>query len=208
MSNINTQTSTSIATVAEKAQKALLKQAAENKKVLEDILNTSTALELLIEDVQIQENKLNSIAESTKNAVREAAIELDFAIRENENKVLSNLMIKYGYAAITEAQMLSLQSALASAQSVNADDIAKAVEAKTSSIYAGHNAQMAALKAAQAVEIANTTAELKAAQMQNNFMAQQVEDLRSQVEADRAARIEIAKAESGRQGVVVNTNGK
>ena len=115
MSNINTQTSTSIATVAEKAQKALLKQAAENKKVLEDILNTSTALELLIEDVQIQENKLNSIAESTKNAVREAAIELDFAIRENENKVLTILMSKYGYAAITEAQMLSLQSDLVAA---------------------------------------------------------------------------------------------
>ena len=104
--------------------------------------------------------------------------------------------------------MNSLQYALAAAQSVNADDIAKAVDAKTSSIYATHNAQMDALKAAQAVEIANTTAELKAAQMQNTFMAQQVEDLRSQVEADRAARIEIAKAESGRQGVVVNTNGK
>ena len=201
-------TSTAIATIAEKAQKALLKQAQENKKILEDVLNTSTALAFLIENVQIKENELNSIAESTKNAVREAAIELDFAIRENENKVLTNLMSKYGYAAITEEQMNSLQNALAAAQSVNADDIAKAVDAKTSSIYAAHNAQLAALKAAQAVEIANTTAELKAAQMQNTFMAQQVEDLRSQVEADRAARIEIAKAESGRQGVVVNTNGK
>lgn len=201
-------TSTAIATMAEKAQKALLKQAQENKKILEDVLNTSTALALLIEDVQIKENELNSIAVSTKDAVREAAIELDFAIRENENKVLTNLMSKYGYAAITEEQMNALQNALAAAQSVNVDDIAKAVEAKTSSIYAAHNAQMAALKAAQAVEIANTTAELKAAQMQNTFMAQQVEDLRSQVEADRAARIEIAKAESGRQGVVVNTNGK
>ena len=197
-----------VATVAEKAQKSLVLAATAAAKIFADIASATQTLEQVVEDVQIQENKLNSIAESTKNAVREAAIELDFAIRENENKVLSNLMSKYGYVAITEAQMLSLQSDLAAAQSVNADDITKAVEAKTSSIYAAHNAQMAALKAAQAVEIANTTAELKAAQMQNNFMAQQVEDLRSQVEADRAARIEIAKAESGRQGVVVNTNGK
>lgn len=197
-----------VATVAEKAQKSLVLAATAAAKIFADIASATQTLEQVVEDVQIQENKLNSIAESTKNAVREAAIELDFAIRENENKVLSNLMSKYGYAAITEAQMLSLQSDLAAAQSVNADDITKAVEAKTSSIYAAHNAQMSALKASQAVEIANTTAELKAAQMQNNFMAQQVEDLRSQVEADRAARIEIAKAESGRQGVVVNTNGK
>ena len=197
-----------VATVAEKAQKSLVLAATAAAKIFTDIASATQTLEQVVEDVQIQENKLNSIAESTKNAVREAAIELDFAIRENENKVLSNLMSKYGYAAITEEQMNALQNALAAAQSVNADDIAKAVEAKTSYIYAAHNAQMAALKAAQAVEIANTTAELKAAQMQNNFMAQQVEDLRSQVEADRAARIEIAKAESGRQGVVVNTNGK
>ena len=197
-----------VATVAEKAQKSLVLAATSAAKIFADIASATHTLEQVVEDVQIQENKLNSIAESTKNAIREAAIELDFAIRENENKVLTILMDKYGYAAITEAQMLSLQSDLVAAQSVNADDIAKAVDAKTSSIYAAHSAQMAALKAAQAVEIANTTAELKAAQMQNTFMAQQVEDLRSQVEADRAARIEIAKAESGRQGVVVNTNGK
>ena len=197
-----------VATVAEKAQKSLVLAATAAAKIFTDIASATQTLEQVVEDVQIQENNLNAIAENTKKAVREAAIELDFAIRENENKVLTNLMSKYGYVAITEEQMNSLQNALAAAQSVNADDIARAVDAKTSSIYAAHNAQLAALKASQAVEIANTTAELKAAQMQNTFMAQQVEDLRSQVEADRAARIEIAKAESGRQGVVVNTNGK
>ena len=203
-----TAASNTIATLAEKAQKALLKQAQDNKKLMEEITASAASLDTLIEAVQIKENALKNLEDQTKTQVREAAIELDLAVRENEQDVLNSLMQRYRYAAITVDDVNSLQNRVSAAESVNAEAIAKASDEKTRSIYATSAAQLAALKAEHAVDTANISADLKAAHMQISFLQRQVVDLQAQVEADRTARVEIAKAESGRQGVVVNTNGK
>ena len=203
-----TAASNTIATIAEKAQKALLKQAQDNKKLMEEITASAASLDTLIEAVQIKENALKNLEDQTKTQVREAAIELDLAVRENEQDVLNNLLQRYRYAAITQEAVQALQNRVSAAESVNAEAIAKASDEKTRSIYATSAAQLAALKAEHAVDTANISADLKAAHMQISFLQRQVIDLQAQVEADRTARVEIAKAESGRQGVVVNTNGK
>ena len=88
-----------------------------------------------------------------------------------------------------------------------AQDNKKLMEEITASA-ASLDTLISALKAEHAVDTANISADLKAAHMQISFLQRQVVDLQAQVEADRTARVEIAKAESGRQGVVVNTNGK
>ena len=203
-----TTASITIATIAEKAQKALLKQAQDNKKLMEEITASAASLDTLIEAVQIKENALKNLEDQTKTQVREAAIELDLAVRENEQDVLTSLLQRYRYAAITQEAVQALQNRVSAAESVNAEAIAKATDEKTRSIYASTNTQLAALKAEHAVDTANISADLKAAHMQISFLQRQVIDLQAQVEADRTARVEIAKAESGRQGVVVNTNGK
>ena len=203
-----TTASNTIATIAEKAQKALLKQAQDNKKLMEEITASAASLDTLIEAVQIKENALKNLEDQTKTQVREAAIELDLAVRENEQDVLTSLLQRYRYAAITQEAVQALQNRVSAAESVNAEAIAKAADEKSRSIYATAAAQLAALKAEHAVDTANISADLKAAHMQISFLQRQVIDLQAQVEADRTARVEIAKAESGRQGVVVNTNGK
>ena len=203
-----TTASNTIATIAEKAQKALLKQAQDNKKLMEEITASAASLDTLIEAVQIKENALKNLEDQTKTQVREAAIELDLAVRENEQDVLTSLLQRYRYAAITQEAVQALQNRVSAAESVNAEAIAKAADEKSRSIYASTSAQVTALKAEHAVDSANISADLKAAHMQISFLQRQVIDLQAQVEADRTARVEIAKAESGRQGVVVNTNGK
>lgn len=58
------------------------------------------------------------------------------------------------------------------------------------------------------VEIASLKANATAAQERITFLTAELAQARAQVEADRTARVEIAKAEAQRQGVVVNANGK
>ena len=58
------------------------------------------------------------------------------------------------------------------------------------------------------VEIASLKANATAVQERITFLTAELAQARAQVEADRTARVEIAKAEAQRQGVVVNANGK
>ena len=90
----------------------------------------------------------------------------------------------------------------------NSAEVEAAIQHTTAEITSVFKAQLAQKDSDHKVEIASLKANATAAQERITFLTAELAQARAQVEADRTARVEIAKAEAQRQGVVVNANGK
>lgn len=208
-----------IQTAADKSAKSVVTATIGLDKVVQELVKQSSVLPELIEKTQEaqaiynqQEEdakaKLAGIADETKLKVREAKVELDMQVRENESKVLTTLLDKNGLAHITKEEVNTLNQELVSVKADNAADIQKAVKA------AVHNAESVAKStldktvADHKVAVAQKDADIKSKDMQISFMQKTIDGLEATITAEREARIQVAQAESNKQGVTVNTSAK
>ena len=79
-----------------------------------------------------------------------------------------------------------------------------AVNAASQQLHARYGAQLKSLEAEHKVANAELVAELRAVNERNKFLVDELAKARQDLVAERDARIKIAQAEAGRQGVVVN----
>lgn len=126
------------------------------------------------------------------------------AVLENEELVMKNLMAKRNLAYVTADELTQLSKDLQAAKDGNQAAIDTAVAATTKELSAAASAQIASLKSAHAVETATLKAEAVSKDERITFLTGEIAALRGQIEAERNTRLEIAKADAGRQGVVVN----
>ena len=199
---------TVIATAAEKANKTLGTNIATLQKLVTELSDTHAVLENTTEQVQIKEAQLENLGKELDYRSREYAAELALKIRENEQGTLTELLEKYRMAKVSEEDLAILRKNLEQAKMDNDVAIQAAVKAEASALHASYRNTLATAEADHRVAMAEAEANAKAKDSQIAFLSAQVTQLQAQVEADRAARIEIARAESGRQGVVVNTSSK
>ena len=197
-----------IATVLEKSTKTLGSQITALEKLLTEAKDVHTAVEAAVEEVQNLENQRAALAQNLEHEVRQHNADLQIRRKENEASLLGQLMEARGLATVTNDALTALQ-VQATRNTAELEAAVKAAENKGyGAATAAANAQLREAEAAHRVEVAQLEADKKATSNEITFLRQQVSQLQGQVEADRQARIEIAKAESGRQGVVVNTNSK
>ena len=62
----------------------------------------------LAQDIEFKGRELAEVTAQTDTAVRDAKIDLDFRVRENEGKVLAELLRKTGQVATTQAELNEL----------------------------------------------------------------------------------------------------
>ena len=101
--------------------------------------------------------------------------------------------------------MDDLRNELASSQQDNVDAIANAVADAKRSAAIELNAVKSNLEATHKVAIAELNANTKADKDRIAMLTEQLEAARGDLKAERETRLEIAKADANRQGVVVNT---
>lgn len=193
--------------VLERANKSLQGTAASLAKAAADLATFTTTVEattLKIEDLQLQAAELEA-----RNDVRlrELDAELRLRVKENEDKVLGELLNKGKLANITVAEVATLKAELAAAVAGNEEAVKKAVAETASAAYRDSRAAAAQVEADTKVAVAQKDAEINMQKEKINFLSAQVTQLQAQIEAERQTRLEIAKADSQRQGVTVN-NGK
>ena len=193
-----------VITVAERSTKALVKVVADSQKVLAELASMADSNVILAEEIEFKQGQLADIENQIASTEREAKAQLRLRVIENEDKVLAELMKARGYAVITFSDLDSLNSDLVAAKTDNDFAVSEAREAGYQAAAAKFGAENRELASQHKVELAEFKAQATAKNQRISDLEAQVEELRGQITAERETRLEIARADAGRAGVVVN----
>lgn len=193
-----------VITVAERSTKALAKVVADSQKVLAELASMADSNVILAEEIEFKQGQLADIENQIASTEREAKAQLRLRVIENEDKVLADLMKARGYAVITFSDLDSLNSDLVAAKTDNDFAVSEAREAGYQAAAAKFGAENRELASQHKVELAEFKAQAVAKNQRISDLEAQVSELRGQITAERETRLEIAKADAGRAGVVVN----
>lgn len=195
-------------TIVDRSTKALNTAADAVVKAAQDLQNITVASTQLTQDIEFKQSELDSLEEQLVIKQREQAAELRLRVKENADAVLAELLKERGLITTTTKDVKDVEAQLAKALADNTAEVEAAIQHTTAEITSVFKAQLAQKDSDHKVEIASLKANATAAQERITFLTAELAQARAQVEADRTARVEIAKAEAQRQGVVVNANGK
>ncbi|HBS7600018.1 TPA: hypothetical protein MYM04_003971 [Klebsiella pneumoniae] len=193
-----------VITVAERSTKTLVKIVADGQKVLAELASMADSNVILAEEIEFKQGQLADIENQIASTEREAKAQLRLRVIENEDKVLADLMKARGYAVITFSDLDSLNSELVAAKTDNEYAVSEAREAGYQAAAAKFGAENRELASQHKVELAEHKAQATAKNQRISDLEAQVSELRGQITAERETRLEIAKADAGRAGVVVN----
>ena len=181
-----------------KAVKAL-DASAEQQQVAVDALNDlRDELGSLNEQISVANIQLSELKTDHATQVRENAIELKLAVRENESRVLNHILEKHGLVSLAKTDLDTLERDVQ-------DEIDKAVKDAVLARSHEYTTHILNLTKDHEVAIAQLNANSSADAKRIEQLEAQVESLEAKAQAELDARIEIAKAESNKQGVTVNT---
>lgn len=191
-------------TVVDRSTKALVTAADSVAKVIVD-LNAVTAIAVnLSQDIEFKQSELNALSEQYASKEREEAADLRLRVKENEEKVLAELLKSRGVVAVPPAQIKDLENMLAQSQASNEIAVAAAVKEAEARVSASFQARIAAANSDHKVETATLSATNGSLAERNVFLTAQIAQLQAEIQKERDARVQIAQAESSKQGVVVN----
>lgn len=208
MSNQVTPETKKVSTVLEKSTRALAAGQTAIGKVIADlesgVSNLVAQQQSLAQDIEFKGRELAEVTATTDAAVRDAKIDLDFRVRENEDKVRNELLKKAGLVATTQAELNELAEE-AQAANVRANQTEfEAVKRAEQALHSKYNAEIAGLKADQKVELAELNAQAKSDATTIALLKGQIESLEATIKANREADVQKAEAASKAAGVVVN----
>lgn len=195
---------TALITTADRSVKTLQAAIAQLLKTSTELSSLGVIVETQSADIQQNDSRLANIDAEFELKQRTAAANLNVAVLENEELVMKTLMAKRNLAHVTTDELTDLAKELQTAKSDNQAAIDAAVAAASKELNASWGAKVGAIQNQHAVETATLKAEAVSKDERITFLTGEIAALRSQIEAERNTRLEIAKADAGRQGVVVN----
>ena len=208
MSNQVTPETKKVSTVLEKSTRALAAGQTAIGKVIADLESGVSTLvaqqQSLAQDIEFKGRELAEVTATTDAAVRDAKIDLDFRVRENEDKVRNELVKKAGLVTTTQAELNELAEE-AQAANVRANQTEfEAVKRAEQALHSKYGSEIAGLKADQKVELAELNAQAKSDATTIALLKGQIESLEATIKANREADVQKAEAASKAAGVVVN----
>ncbi len=188
----------------DRSTKAIVTAATGLGKVVAELQTLANASEQVAQEIQFRQNELDGINAEFDQKFAEAQAGLKIKVLGNEDKVLGDLLKARGLVSIDPLELSNLRGDLHNAQQANEQAVADAVATAERN---GQNALRAALAAQESnhkVAIATLEANSAAKDDRISMLTEQLSSAKDDLRAERETRLEIAKAESGRQGVVVN----
>ena len=192
-------------TAVDRSTKTLAATVESVQKVVVDLASVASLAASLATDIEFKQSELEALEGQFAVKQRELTAELNLKVKEDADKVLEGLLKDRGLMTVAPTEYYSIQSQVRTLQEGNADDLASAVKDAEKSATIKHQAELAALKSAQQVEVASIKASEASLRDRIAFYETQVSQLQEEIRAERNSRIEIARAESQKQGVTVNT---
>ena len=170
-------------------------------KAAADLQRIASPATGLAQDIEFKQNELDNLDEQLVAKQREQAAELRLRVREDEDKVLAELLKARGLVTKTPAEIKEVERQLAEALEDNQDAIDGAVQAKATELTVAAAAKLAAIEANHKVEIAQLNANASADKRTIESQVEQIAQLRGDLAEERKARSRAA-------GVTVQTSAK
>lgn len=195
-----------VITVSDRSTKALIAAIAGLGKIATNLTGLGDITVKLADEIEFKQSQLDNLDVEFNTKFRESSAELRLKVLEDEETVLHDLLKKFGLANISVVELRDLRDNL---EQTNADYSATIADAETSGYRKGAAEFQAKLKEAEAnhkISTAELTAKSNAKDDKIALLEAQVSQLQSDIKSERETRLEIAKADANRQGVVVNTS--
>lgn len=163
---------------------------------------TSTVSQLVsqIDELSLQiSNKEAQIAElevQYAEKARQAEVDFNLNIKANQEKVVNDILRSNGMVSISSTELNSLREELAATKSGAEAEIKKQVAAASNALKAQFENDLRFIQSENKAVAAENASKIGTLTEKNSFLEQQVTKLYSQLDAERAASIERAKASS------------
>lgn len=180
---------------------AIIAAAAKTASELEPLAARATEL---ADDIQERQSQLAALDVQIGETERRQRAELRVRLVENADQVLNELLSSRSLARISEHDVREMTARIDGAEEAKAAAVAAAEKAVAGALHGTYRGQLTELEAKHRVDTAELTANTKSLMDRNNFLSQEVEQLRQQIADERNARIEIARSDATRQAVTVN----
>lgn len=194
-----------VITASDRSAKGVVKAVADLSKVAVELTALAQSNVNLAEEIEFKQSQLADLDNQINTKEREGAAQLRLRVIENEDRVLADLMKARGLATISVVDLNQLNTRAVNAEAGNEQAVEEARNSAFRQAESASKAQIAQLQGDHRVEMAELNANSKAKDNRIEFLEAQVTQLQGEVKAERDTRLEIAKAESNRQGVTVNT---
>ena len=186
---------------ASKNLQAMVAAATKASADLGTLTTESISVAERIEDLNAQAAELTA---QNEHARRSAAAELSLRVKEDRDGTLQELLKEQGLANITLTEVDGIRKDLEARLAKDDADLKAAVAVAVANVTRDFKAEAAQAEANNKVATAEKDATIQQQKQQLEFMALQVTDLRQQITDERTTRLQIAQADAGKQGVIVN----
>lgn len=127
---------------------------------------------------------------------RQADVELDLSFKANQERVVNTWLTSNGYTSIPTSELTSLRSELETARTNTNDTVKKEVATVAATLKTQYENEIKLIHSENKAIAAENAAKIGTLATQNKFLEEQVTKLYLQLDAERAAGIERAKAGS------------
>ena len=143
-----------------------------------------------------KEEAISSLEVEYAEKRRQADVELDLSFRANQEKVVNEWLRTNGHTSIATSELTTLRSDLDSARTNTESTVKKEVASIVSNLKTQYENEIKLIHSENKAVSAENAAKIGTLANQNEFLSEQVTKLYMQLDAERAAGIERAKAGS------------
>ena len=211
-------TSTTAELVVGAAAQNIVKAIAELKSAADGVsklAETSEALTLQLANKEAEIANLVIAKDDTIKALdvtyaekeRQLKVDLELSFKSNTKSVVDNYLASVRETSISTAELKTLRDSLAEATASSDKAISTAVATAVNAVKAQYESELKLIHAENKAVTASITAKLASLESENTSLSTQNDKLYNQIDLERAAGIERAKASSP-QPITVSTTGK
>lgn len=174
-----------------------LKKAIEEVKSASDVLTElGSNVEELQATIAVKEDRIIALDVEFEEKKRKSQVELDLAVKANKEQLATQILTEQGKEAIEKADLAKLKNAFGTLQKDFDTKVATEVTKSNTALQLLHEQKIALLNAEFKTTEANNLAKLTSQSDQIKYLTEANVKLEKTIDAERLARIEIAKAGS------------
>jgi hypothetical protein len=178
------------------AAQQITKAVAELNSAIESVNELTSKAEDLTLLVANKEEQIAALDTQFTEKERKLNVDLDLSFKASTERVVSEFLRASGKTAIPVAELTALQKELHDTKAGAEADVKRQVAIITSSMKSQHDNEIKLLHSENNTKAAENASKINVLADKNAFLADQNEKLYKQIDAERAASIERAKAGS------------
>jgi cell division protein FtsB len=180
--------------VISSAAAALVKATANIQEAFKSVDSLTETAENLTRDIAGKKAEIESLTETYQTKYRQSEVDFNLKLAEKKDVTVNEYLKSVGKEAVESAAYKALQTNLATAISERDTEVKRAVAIENSRLTRDFNSEKALLESQFQTSTVKQVAQIESLQKENASLTAQVAQLFKQIDAERAAGIERAKA--------------